>query len=170
MNAKLKVIPALALALVAAACQSNGTATTAPGTGAPSTAAPATAAPLPTVPASVGIPTAAVAVFQPKAGSSTTIQGGATLVGAAGQTEVVIAVTASPDATFAAAIQKGTCDNLTPEIAYRLTDVVSGASATTVAVDVATLLATPHAINIIVAGSETESSLSCGAITAAPTP
>jgi hypothetical protein len=170
MNTSVKVIPVLALALVAAACQSTGTATTAPGTGAPATAAPATTAPLPTVPASIGVPTGAIAVFEAKAGATPTVQGGATLAGTAGQTEVVIAVTSSSADTFAAAIQQGTCDSLTPEIAYRLTDVVSGASLTTVPVDLATLLATPHAINIIVAGSETESSLSCGEITAGPTP
>jgi len=41
---------------------------------------------------------------------------------------------------------------------------VSGASTTSVDVVLATLLATPYAINISVAGSETESSITCGEI------
>ena len=163
-------------AVIAAACSPAGSATSAPtsgaSTGAPATSGPiATAAPatdpivLPSFPAGA----AAYAIFQPKAGASTAVTGGAALFDAAGKTQVVIAVDAMGE-TMAAAIQAGTCGSLTPEIAYRLTDVTSGASTTTVDVPLATLLASPYAINIIVAGSETESSLSCGQITAVAAP
>jgi hypothetical protein len=118
----------------------------------------------------MGIPSAAFAVFQPQAGGTTMVQGGATLFGAGGQTQVVIGVMSSGTETMAASIQAGTCDNLTPEIAHRLTDVTAGASVTSVAVDLATLLAAPHAINISVAGSETESSITCGEIQPLPLP
>jgi hypothetical protein len=156
-----------ALAAVAAACNTSGSATTAPTTAGSTTGPAITAAP---PVASIANPGAAFAVFQPKAGSSQSVQGGATLVGANGKTEVVIAVVSSSMETMAASIQAGTCDSLNPEIAYKLTDVVAGASATTVDVDVSKLLASPYAINITVAGSETESSITCGAIQAGTAP
>lgn len=169
-----KLTLAIALCAAAAACSPSGTATTAPTTGA------ATTAPIATTPATAteapattpGLPTGAFAVFEPKAGATPSVTGGATLVGASGQTQVVIAVvvTGGNAGTMAASIQAGTCDNLTPEIAYRLTDVTAGASTTSVPVDLATLLATPHAINISVAGSETESSITCGEIVAGVAP
>ena len=112
----------------------------------------------------MGVPTAAFAVFEPKAGAGTSVQGGATLFGAAGQTQVVIGVMSSSSESMAASIQAGTCDNLTPEMAHRLSEVASGVSSTTVAVDLSTLLATPYSINIFVLGSETESSITCGEI------
>lgn len=158
-------------AVVAAACNASGAATTAPATGAPATgapavtAAPATIPPLPSIDAN-----AAYAIFEPKAGATPAVQGGAALLGVNGQTQVVIGLTSGATETMAASIQAGTCDSLTPEAAYRLTDVVAGASTTTVAVDLATLLATPYAINISVAGSETESSITCGEIQAGVAP
>ena len=168
-----KITLGIALCAAAAAC-SSGTATTAP------TSAAATSGPVATTPATAtqapvatpGLPTGAFAVFEPKAGATPSVTGGATLVGASGKTEVVIAVVVSGSnpGTMAASIQAGTCDNLTPEIAYRLTDVSAGASTTSVAVDLATLLATPYAINISVAGSETESSITCGEIKAGVAP
>ena len=187
----------IAVLAMAAACTPSGTATSAPTSGggatapaattaagtpsaaasAAATTAPATTAPMTQAPATSGTAsappsgtaTAAYAIFEPGTGS-TTVQGGATLFGAAGQTMVVIGVISSGTETMAASIQAGTCDSLTPEIAHRLTDVASGASTTTVAVDLATLLATPYAINISVAGSETESSISCGEIKPLPLP
>ena len=160
-------------ALVAAACSTSGAATTAPTTGA-STGAPATSGPVATAPAATPIVlpslpagAAAFAVFEPKAGATPAVKGFAALVDTSGKTQVVIAVDAMGE-TMAASIQAGTCESLTPEIAYRLTDIKSGASTTTVDVPVATLLATPYAINISVAGSETESSITCGAIQAVP--
>ena len=163
------------LAALGGACTPTGPATTAPTTAAATTAPvattpasttavtapPATASP--TTP-SAGVPGAAFAVFEPKAGATPSVQGGATLFSTAGQTQVVIGVVSSGTEAMAASIQAGTCDNLDPLIAYRLTEVAGGASSTTVAVDVATLLATPYSINISVAGSETESSITCGEI------
>jgi hypothetical protein len=167
-----KLMLGLALCGFAAACSTS--ATTAPTAGAP------TGGPVATTPATAteapatqpGLPTGAFAVFQPKAGATPSVTGGATLVGASGQTQVVIAVVVSGAnaGTMAASIQAGTCDNLTPEIAYRLTDVTAGASTTSVPVDLSTLLATPYAINISVAGSETESSITCGEIKAGIAP
>lgn len=112
----------------------------------------------------MGIPAAAFAIFEPKAGGSTMVQGGATLFGLGAQTQVVIGVVSSGTEAMAAAIQAGTCDALTPEMAFPLTEVAAGASSTTIAVDLATVLATQHSINIFVAGSETESSITCGEI------
>ena len=163
-------------AVIAAACSPVGSATSAPTTAA-STAAPATSGPIATAaPATgpIGLPSfpagaAAFAVFQPKAGATPAVTGGAALFDASGKTQVVIAVDAMGE-TMAATIQAGTCGNLTPEIAYRLTDVMSGASTTMVDVPLATLLATPYAVNIVVAGSETESSLTCGEIKAVSAP
>jgi hypothetical protein len=167
-----KLTLGLALCAAAAACSPAATATTAP------TAVVATSGPIATTPATAtqapvstpGLPTGAFAVFQPKAGATPSVTGGATLVGASGQTQVVIAVVSSSMEPMAASIQAGTCDALTPEIAYRLTEVKSGASTTSVPVDLATLLATPYAINISVAGSETESSITCGEIQAGVAP
>lgn len=158
-------------AVVGAACGQGSSATNAPtsapttaaATTAPGTAAPATSAPtmvLPSFPAGA----VAFAQFEPKAGAGTQVQGGATLLEVNGQTQVIIGVTSSTGETMAAGIQAGTCDNLTPEMTHRLTDVVNGTSLTSLDVDVDTLLATPFAINIFVAGSETESSITCGEI------
>jgi hypothetical protein len=151
----------IAAAVLVAACQTPG------GTAAPTlpslTNLPIPSA-LPSLPASMGIPSGAIVTFTPTAGASTQLQGGATLVELNGKTQVGIALTNAGTETYAAAIQAGTCGSLTPEIAHRLTDVASGVSVTEVDVDVETLLATDYAINIIVLGSETESSLACGNI------
>lgn len=137
--------------------------TTAPATAAPTTGAGTSAPP-------AGAISAAFAVFEPNVGGTPTVQGGATLFGMGGQTQVVIGVMSTGTETMAAGIQAGTCDSPTPEIVYRLTDVTSGASSTTVAADLATILASPHVINIFVAGSETESSITCGEIQPIPIP
>ncbi len=172
-------------AFVGAACTPSGGATSAPTAGAPTTAtattapstaatavpatsATATSAPslLPSFPAGAG----AYALFEPKAGGSVSVQGGAALIANDGKTQVVIAVVSSSADTMAASIQAGTCDDLAPEIVHRLTNVETGASTTDVDVELSSLLATPYAINISVAGSETESSITCGEIQAIPTP
>ena len=162
MTRKLLLGTALCAA-IAAACNSTGVATTAPTTAA--TAAPAATQAATTAPATSGPATSASATFEPQTGT-TAVQGTATLTAADGKTTVVINVTSSGTETMAAAIQAGTCDALTPEMAYRLTEVDGGTSTTTVDVDLATLLASPYAINIFVMGSETESSITCGEITA----
>ena len=163
------LIGTLLFAAVAAACSSSGTATSAPTTAA-STPAPvattaATTAPATSVPATAPL-TVAAAVFEPKAGANPSVTGTAALADVNGKTTVVITVMSSSTEKMAASIQAGTCDSLNPEIAFRLTEVASGASTTTVDVDLATLLATPYAINISVMGSETESSITCGEIKA----
>lgn len=150
-------------AAVATACNPAGTPTSAPAT--PTTAPVVTAAPA-TPAATTGTPTSAGATFKPKAGGTPAVEGSATLEAKDGKTAVIIAVTSSGTEAMAASIQAGTCDNLNPEIAYRLTDVTGGASSTTVDVALATLLATPYSINISVLGSETESSITCGEIVA----
>lgn len=159
----------LLCAAIAAACNSTGGATSAP-TGPAATPA-VTAAP-PTTSPPTGAPTAApgaaAAVFKPKAGGTPTVEGGAKLTAVDGKTQVIITVTSSSTEALAASIQAGTCDALNPEIAYRLADVTGGASSTTVAVSLETLLATPYSINISVLGSETESSITCGEIKIAP--
>jgi len=152
-------------AAVAAACNSTGGPTTAP-TNAPATSAPAT--PGPTAGSPTGLDGGAGVVFTPKSGANPTVTGGAALTEADGKTLVVIAVVSTGTEALAASIQAGTCANLTPEIAYRLTDVTAGASSTTVTVPLATLTATPYAINISILGSETESSVACGEIMVVP--
>ena len=146
--------------VVAAACQAGPGATTVPTAATATTPPAATTAPA----ASMGVPSGAIVAFTATAGATPQLQGGATLVGLSGQTQVVIALVPPGSETFAATIQAGTCGSLNPEIVHRLTDVASGASATTLDVDIATLLATDYAINIVVPGSETESSLACGNI------
>ena len=168
MNAHSKHVRAAGLivaVVVAAACQAGSSATTGPTAGTATTPPAGT-----TAPASMGVPSGAIVAFTPTAGATPQVQGGATLVGVSGKTDVVIALLPAGTETFAATIQAGTCGSLTPEIAYRLTDVASGASTTSVDVDIATLLATDYAINIVVLGSETESSLACGNIDPVPAP
>ncbi len=163
MHARSRLVRAAGLfaaTVVAAACQAGPGVTTAPTTATATTPPAVTAAPA----ASMGIPSGAIVAFTATAGATPQLQGGATLVGLSGKTEVVLALVPAGAETFAAAIQAGTCGSLNPEIVHRLTDVKTGASATTLDVDIATLLATDYAINIIVAGSETESSLACGNI------
>ena len=147
-------------AALAAACQAGTGPTTAPATTTTTTPPAATTEPV----ATIGVPSGAIVAFTPTTGATPQVQGGATLVGVSGKTEVVIALLPAGSETFAATIQAGTCGSLTPEIAYRLTDVASGASTTSVDVAIETLLATDYAINIVVLGSETESSLACGNI------
>ena len=175
MNRRLSLGIALSAA-VAAACSQGGTATIAPGATSSATIAPATSGPVVTAPPATGAPAAtlpvegaAFAVFLPKAGASTQVQGGAALLAVEGKTQVVIGVQPGTE-TMAAAIQAGTCANPTPEMAFRLTEVASGASTTTVDVELATLLASPYVINIFVMGSETESSITCGEIKAGIAP
>lgn len=166
----LKTASLFAATMVAAACQTGPGATTAPTTAPAVTTAPVATAPATTIapatqaPASMGIPSGAFAQFTAKAGATPQVQGGATLVGVEGKTNVVVAVLPAGTETLAAAIQAGTCGSLNPEIAYRLTDVVSGASATSLDVDLQTLLATDYAVTLLIPGSETESSVACGNI------
>jgi hypothetical protein len=106
----------------------------------------------------------AYATFQPKAGSQS-VAGAATLTDMGGGTTlVVIGVSGAGAGPIAASIQTGTCPSPNPEIAFRLTDVLAGASITSVNVSLSELLAADHVINLSVAGSETESSITCGDI------
>jgi hypothetical protein len=177
MNANRRsVAAAILVAMLASACQAAastppsappvGTTAPAPSISTP-TGAPATASPAATSAATAGpsVPavSAAFVQFQPTAGSPSQVVGGATLVGVDDKTQVSIAVSSGSE-KIAAAIQEGTCGNLRPEMAYRLTEVTSGASSTTVDVDLATLVDGDYAINLFVFGSETESSMACGNI------
>src|SRR5215211_5701512 len=102
MHANSKQVRAAGLivaTIVAGACQAGPGATTAPATTTPTTPAAATTAPAATGTAAttapvgtIGIPSGAIVQFTPTAGSTTQIQGGATLVGASGKTQVLIAL------------------------------------------------------------------------------
>jgi len=173
MNRKLSLGAALIVA-IAAACNVGNSPTQAPPTQPPATQAPPTsppATPAPTVPPTgspTGQPGGVRAVFTPTSGASPVVTGEATLTEVNGKTTVVLAIESSGTEALAASIQAGTCGSLNPEIAYRLTDVTSGASTTTISVTIEKLTATPYAINISVLGSETESSLACGQIEILP--
>lgn len=163
MRRNLSIGLVLSAALVAA-CNTGGTATPAPTT--PGATTPAATAAAPTAGSPTGLAGGAAVVFAPNPGGTPTVSGGATLTEVDGKTVVVIAVVSSGTEAMAAAIQAGTCANRTPEMAYRLTEVTSGASTTTLDVSLATLTSSPYVINIFVLGSETESSITCGEIKA----
>jgi len=166
MNRKLSLGAALIVAIAAACNAGTGaTPTPPPATQAPPTSAPATPAP---TDSPTGQPGGVRAIFTPTSGASPIVTGEATLTEVNGKTTIVIAIESSGTGALAASIQAGTCGSLNPEIAYRLTDVTSGASATTISVSIEKLTASPYAINISVLGSETESSLACGQIEIVP--
>jgi hypothetical protein len=140
-------------------------ATTAPTT---APASPAATPPGASPGATAGTAQLGYATFAPRAGSGTSVTGAATLIESNGSTVVVIGVVPSSTDPIAAAIQEGTCAGPDPLIKFDLTPLVAGASVTTVDVSLAEILAADHVVNLFVAGSETESSISCGDIQELP--
>ena len=64
-------------------------------------------------------------------------------------------------------IHEGTCDDLTPEPAYGLPNVVSGTSESTVDVALEDLTSGTYAINLHMSDADLETYTSCGNIEAA---
>ena len=87
-----------------------------------------------------------------------------------GTTRVVVETTGAPTGPQPIHIHEGTCAGLNPAVKYPLTSLVNGRSETTVAVALATLLATPHAINAHKSPQEAAVYVACGDIVALPAP
>jgi hypothetical protein len=90
------------------------------------------------------------------------LSGTATLMEQGGQTMVMIALDGAEDGVeMPSHIHVGTCDNLDPAPTYPLNNVVDGKSDTTVDVDIATLLASPFAINVHKSAEEITTYVAC---------
>ena len=83
-----------------------------------------------------------------------------------GTTKVVVDTTTPTAAAQPIHIHEGTCANLNPQPKYPLTTTANGKSETTVNVPLATLLASPYAINIHKSTQEAAVYVSCGEIVA----
>jgi hypothetical protein len=83
-----------------------------------------------------------------------------------GTTRVVVDLTGSPAGPQPIHIHEGTCANLTPQVKFPLTNMVNGKSETVVNVPLATILATPHSINVHKSPQEAAVYFSCGEIVA----
>lgn len=84
---------------------------------------------------------------------------------AGGKTEVTIKVANPPSGVAQPAhVHDGTCENLNKAPKYGLTSVMNGTSTTVVNVDIATMMKTPHAINVHKSGPEAAVYVACGNI------
>jgi hypothetical protein len=83
-----------------------------------------------------------------------------------GTTKVVVDTTNPTAAAQPIHIHEGTCANLNPQVKYPLTTTANGKSETTVNVPLATLLASPHAVNVHKSAQEAAVYVSCGEIVA----
>lgn len=84
---------------------------------------------------------------------------------AGGKTEVTIKVANPPSGVAQPAhIHEGTCANLNKAPKYSLTSVMNGTSTTVVDVDLATMMNTPHAVNVHKSGPEAAVYVACGNI------
>jgi hypothetical protein len=90
--------------------------------------------------------------------------GTATLTAEGEQTHVVVEVPDPVSDSQPAHIHDGTCDDLTPEPAFGLPNVVDGRSETTVAEPLEELIDEPYAINLHMSDSDLTTYTSCGNI------
>ena len=90
--------------------------------------------------------------------------GTATLTASGDGTVVTVDVDEPVSASQPAHIHEGTCDNLTPEPAYGLANVVEGQSETTVDVALEDLTSQDYAINLHMSGEDLATYTSCGDI------
>lgn len=82
-----------------------------------------------------------------------------------GKTEVTIKVANPPSGVAQPAhVHEGTCTNLNKAPKYGLTSVMNGTSTTVVNADIATMMQTPHAINVHKSGPEAAIYVACGNI------
>ena len=90
--------------------------------------------------------------------------GTATLTAEGDQTRVVVGVADPVSDSQPAHIHDGTCDDLTPEPAFGLPNVVDGMSESTVAEPLEELIDEPYAINLHMSDSDLTTYTSCGNI------
>ena len=79
-------------------------------------------------------------------------------------TRVVLEVGNPPDNPQPAHIHRGSCENLDPEPAYGLTNVVDGKSTTEVSVAIEDLVGQGFAVNVHKSGEEAQVYVACGDI------
>ena len=79
-------------------------------------------------------------------------------------TRVVLEVGNAPDNPQPAHIHRGSCENLDPEPAYGLENVVDGASTTEVSVAIEDLVGQGFAVNVHKSGEEAQVYVACGDI------
>ncbi|MCO5176434.1 MAG: LPXTG cell wall anchor domain-containing protein [Thermomicrobiales bacterium] len=95
------------------------------------------------------------------------ITGTATFVEQAGKTTVTVDLIGSAtDVEQPSHIHVGTCDNLDPLPTYPLNNIVDGHSETVVDVTIATLLASPFAVNVHKSAEEIDTYVACAEIVA----
>lgn len=83
-----------------------------------------------------------------------------------GTTRVVVDLANSPAGPQPIHIHEGTCANLTPQVKFPLTNMVNGKSETMVNVPLATILASPHAVNTHKSPQEAAVYVACGEVVA----
>lgn len=81
-----------------------------------------------------------------------------------GQTLVTLGLNNAPPNPQPAHIHRGTCDDLDPQPAYPLSEVINGISETVVDVSIEDLLKEPHAVNVHKSKEEADVYFSCGNI------
>jgi hypothetical protein len=97
----------------------------------------------------------------PQGGSGQT--GTATLVPLGeGLTRVVVRLGTAPPEPQPAHLHRGSCARLDPQPAYALTDLAGGASETFVPVALATLRASPFAVNVHRSAADAATYVACG--------
>jgi hypothetical protein len=95
------------------------------------------------------------------------LTGTATLVEKDGKTTVSVALAGAAIATeMPSHIHVGTCDNLDPAPKYPLNNIVDGKSETTVDASIATLLASPFAINVHKSATDIATYVACANLVA----
>jgi hypothetical protein len=115
-----------------------------------------------TTPSTVGDDPIAV-TLEEQNGSGVT--GDANLIGVdGGKTRVRIALEGSQGGPHPAHIHRGTCDDLDPEPAFPLTDVVDGISGTNVEVPIDELRDEDYAINVHESAQNADRYIACGDI------
>lgn len=99
--------------------------------------------------------------------SDSGLSGTATLVEQGGSTTVTVSLSdTSSTVAMPSHIHAGTCANLDPAPAYPLNNVVQGSAETTVDVTIATLLASPFAINVHKSAEEVSTYVACADLVA----
>jgi hypothetical protein len=95
--------------------------------------------------------------------NGSTTSGTATLTPEGNQTKVVIQMQGAPTgAVQPVHFHKGTCDKLDPKPVHPLQDIKNGTSTTVVPVEMSTLTATPHTINVHKSAADMKTSVACG--------
>ncbi len=99
--------------------------------------------------------------------SDSGISGSATLLEQAGKTTVTVSLTgASSEVEQPSHIHVGTCETLDPAPTYPLDNVIDGHSETVIDASIASLLASPFAINVHKSGEEISVYVACADLVA----